>query len=118
MKKIEIYLTNDEHAELLTKIREFQNKIMDNQEDGVYAENERAEIMDASGSISFYIKKGLKKQLKEMEAYIENKMPKDPKITVSTEAHNLVKKEMTPDLMQPLQCETESEEATEFDFNV
>lgn len=38
MKKIEIYLTNDEHTKLLSKIQEFQKKIMDNQDDGVYSE--------------------------------------------------------------------------------
>ena len=48
MKKIEIYLTNDEHAELMTKIQNFQERIMKNLEDGVYSEKERAEIMDAS----------------------------------------------------------------------
>ena len=55
MKKIEIYLTNDEHTKLLSKIQEFQKKIMNNQDDGVYSETERAEIIDASGSIPFYI---------------------------------------------------------------
>lgn len=125
MKKIEIYLTNDEHAELMTKIQNFQERIMKNQEDGVYSEKERAEIMDASGSISFYMKKGLKKQLSEMEEYIEDKASKAVlnktealKEKIQVKAQSPVKEKTESDLMRPLQCETQEEEARDFDFNV
>jgi len=124
MKKIEIYLTNDEHTKLLSKIQEFQKKIMDNQDDGVYSETERAEIIDASGSIPFYMKKGLKKQLNEMAQYVEDKtLKKHPeKSDVLKEKipkkQDSFEKKVESNLVKPLQCEAESEEAADFDFNV
>ena len=71
------------------------------------------------------MKKGLKKQLSEMEEYIEDKASKAVlnktealKEKIQVKAQSPVKEKTESDLMRPLQCETQEEEARDFDFNV
>lgn len=70
MKKIEVYVTDSEYIELESKVREFETCVREHQEDGVYTDEERAEIINTYGAIPLYASKGLKKKLKEMEDYI------------------------------------------------
>lgn len=69
MKKIEIYVTDTEYNDLVSKIQKYQKNVMEHQDDGRYSDQERAEIINAFGAIPFYAKEGLKKEITEIDEY-------------------------------------------------
>jgi len=128
MKKIELYLSDNEYQNLMKVISEYQKCIVVNENDGVYSDQERAEIINSFGSIPFYVTKGIRKQLEEMKKYnekckkkIENKqniktekepekqfeIPKDEKKPVNTESEQ-----------EEIECETQTGDSADFDFNL
>ena len=80
MKKIELYLSDAEYYGLVEEISRFHKAV----EIGYcnYSDEERAEIINASQAIPYYVRKGLEKQRKEMkECCGEKEFPENKEIS-------------------------------------
>lgn len=137
MKKIEIYLSDNEYNEIVNKIQKYQNEVKYHQDDGVYTDEERASIINAFGSLPFYVSKGLKKQVEDMDEYIERYRKKDKKQfnqnsnnqsqmnqkkeqpQVETKEVKVNEEKKTEDLKVPeeVNYKTEVGDSSNFDFN-
>lgn len=137
MKKIEIYLSDNEYNEIINKIQKYQNEVKYHQDDGVYTDEERAAIINAFGSLPFYVSKGLKKQVEDMDEYIGRYRKKDKKQfnqnsnnqpqmnqkkeqpQVETKAVKVNENKETEDLKVPeeVNYKTEVGDSSDFDFN-
>lgn len=112
MKKIEMYVTDAEYDNLTNSILKFQETVMEHQEDNVYTDEERAQIINACGMVQFYLSKGLKKQMSEMEEYVnrysERKITENEKPSVETpiQTKEEVKEEAIKDEKKPEQKPT------------
>lgn len=125
MKKVEIYLSDAEYDAFVSKIQKYQGTVMEHQDDGNYSDEERAEIINAFGSVPFYVSKGIKRQMAEMDTYIGKYQPKT-KITSGKEDTDTLRKadaagvknveEMGIPADIKYETKSESGDAAEFNF--
>lgn len=130
MKKIEMYLTDTEYEKLKDDIEKFEDTVMNNQTDNTYSDEEMAQIINASGSMKFYLSQGLKKQISEMENYINKYNNKEQEKSEPEKLEQVVKEEPQQkdnfkkqefnipqkNKNDKIKYETKTEEASDFDI--
>lgn len=130
MKKIEMYLTDTEYEKLKDDIEKFEDTVMNNQTDNTYSDEEMAQIINASGSMKFYLSQGLKKQISEMENYINKYNNKEQEKSEPEKLEHVVKEEPQQkdnfkkqefnipqkNKNDKIKYETKTEEASDFDI--